>query len=441
MDKYINPFSVNANTLANQFDDAYEKKDISAIEQLIDSAKQTIDDANLTQGQIPENSASKAHICYSIATSYGNIGQLKNTVNDEELIKKQLYYFRESIRFIEVEEYNQEQYVPYVLGFKQNLYTNYGNTLQICGRFISAIEQYQKVLNINHTFGMALGNLGQLYQQYGFLVFDELHRDFLHYFAFHNLRNAVESNDSSIYEQARQAFKNHLESYNDEYISKVLWPDFNIPDKNFETTEESLYRQWGLRHHLFLNPLNNLPIIENYFAVDEIILPNMIANIDYKPIYHGMFNQIKQEYIYARYLYYSSLQDQSHPHFADKDTKLINLSDYPQYSIRIEKLKTAFKTLYGLFDKIAYFINSYYKVGMASENVTFHQIWFYKGKNNNLIPKLNTNIALASLYWIDKDVSKETKQSPNPYLERIRQIRNGLEHKYVKIVDNLFCDD
>ena len=40
MDKYIDSFSVIANTLANQFDESYEKKDISAIEQLIDSAKQ-----------------------------------------------------------------------------------------------------------------------------------------------------------------------------------------------------------------------------------------------------------------------------------------------------------------------------------------------------------------------------------------------------------------
>ena len=167
----------------------------------------------------------------------------------------------------------------------------------------------------------------------------------------------------------------------------------------------------------------------------------MIAKIDDKPIFHGMFNQIKQEYVYARYLYYSSLHCQSQPHFADKDTKLINLSDFPQYSIRIEKLKTSFKTLYGLFDKIAYFINSYYKVGMPLENVSFHRIWSFKGNNTNPILNPNTNIALAALYWIDKDVSKEAKNSPNPYLERIRQIRNGLEHKYVKIVDAVLCDD
>ena len=441
MADYFNPFSTKASSFAKQFDEAFDKKDASAIKKLIDSAKQSIDDANLPKGQVPENNASKAKICYSIATSYGDLGQVTNKSNDEELVKQQLFYYRESIRFIEIDEYNQEQYAPYILAFKQNLYINYGNTLKLCGRFISAIEQYLKALNINRNNGMALGNLGQLYQQYACLVYNEFHRDYLHYFAYHNLREAVESSDPNLYEQARQGFAKLIDYYNDEYINEVLLPDLNIPDKDFETTEESLYRQWGLKHHLFLNPLNNLPVIENYFAADEINLPNMIAKIDDKPIFHGMFNQIKQEYVYARYLYYSSLHCQSQPHFADKDTKLINLSDFPQYSIRIEKLKASFKTLYGLFDKIAYFINSYYKVGMPLESVSFHRIWSFKGNNSNPILNPNTNIALAALYWIDKDVSKEAKNSPNPYLERIRQIRNGLEHKYVKIVDDVLCDD
>ena len=347
MKQYNNPFSTISDTTAHQFDEAFKKKDVSEIKHLIDCAKQLIDDTKLSQGQISENNASKAYICYSIATSYGDIGKITNTANDEELVKKQLYYFRESIRLIEDEEYAQEQYAPYVLGFKQNLYTNYGNTLKLCGRFISAIDKYLKVLKINSHFGMVLGNIGQLYQQYGLLVYDDFHRDFLHYFAYHNLREAIESEDPNIYEQARQGFKNLLDYYDKKYIAEVLLPDLSIPDKEFDTTEECLYRQWGLRNHLFLNPLSNLPIIENYFAMDEINLPKMIVGINDKPIYHGMFNQIKQEYIYARYLYYSSLQSQFKPHFADKDTKLINLPDYPQYSIRIEMLKSAYKTLFG----------------------------------------------------------------------------------------------
>jgi len=449
MTNYVNPFSSYADSFAKQFDKAFERKDVLTIEQLVDSAKQTVDDANLPQGQSPEDNASKAYICYSIATSYGDIGRFTNKANDEELIKNQLFYYRESIRLIEVEEYNQEQYAPYVLSFKQNLYTNYGNTLKQCGRFISAIEQYNKALSINRSCGMALGNIGKLYQQYGLLVYDDFHRDFLHYFAYHNLREAIESNDLNVYEQARQCFKKLLDYYDNKYITEVLLPDLSIPDKEFDITEECLYRQWGLKHHLFLNPLNNLPIIENYFAMDEINLPNMIADNDDKPIYHGMFNQIKQEYIYARYLYYVSLHSQSQPHFADRDTRLINLSDYPQYSIRIEMLKSAYKTLFGLFDRIAFFLNSYFDLGIKEKDVSYSSIWlschgkqgksgYYAYRN---ILNANSNIALAALYWIRKDFSDSFNASTTPCLKRIKEVRHAFEHKYVKIVDDRLCND
>ena len=449
MTEFVNPFSNNSDSFAKQFDEAFDKKDVLTINQLIDSAKQSIDDANLPQGQMSENNASKAHICYSIATSYGNIGKLTNNANDEELVKKQLFYYRESIRLIEAEEYDEEQYKPYILSFKQNLYTNYGNTLKLCGRFISAIEQYLKVLNINRNFGMALGNLGLLYRQYGCLVYDDFHRDYLHYFAYHSLCDAVKSSDTSIYEQAMQEFKNSLECYSEKYISEVLLPGLNIPEKDFETTEEYLYRQWGLRHHLFLNPLNNLPVIENYFAADEINLPNMIAKIDDKPIFHGMFNQIKQEYIYARYIYYSSLYSQSQPHFADKDTRLVNLPDYPQYSIRIEMLKSAYKTLFGLFDKIAYFLNSYFDLGIKERDVSFSSIWhschgkkgekgYYTFKN---ILNPNSNIALADMYWIRKDFSDSVHTKTTPDLKRIKEVRRAFEHRYIKIINDKVFND
>ena len=72
-----------------------------------------------------------------------------------------------------------------------------------------------------------------------------------------------------------------------------------------------------------------------------------------------MFNQIKQEYVYARYLCFNSIEIDS-VHYADEYVNLIDCLDYVQYSIRIEGLKAAFKTLYSLLDKVAMLINEYY---------------------------------------------------------------------------------
>ena len=129
MNDYVNPFSQNVIDIAKQFDSAFNNKNISEIENLINNVESII----YNQEQSQENDASKAQLCYSIATAYGDIGNINGKSHDEELLKKELFYLRESIRLIETDEYNDEKYAPYVYGFKLNLYTNYGNNLKLCG--------------------------------------------------------------------------------------------------------------------------------------------------------------------------------------------------------------------------------------------------------------------------------------------------------------------
>ena len=47
---------------------------------------------------------------------------------------------------------------------------------------------------------------------------------------------------------------------------------------------------------------------------------------------------------------------------------------------------------------------------------------------------------MSSLYWISKDFFEKFEDSPNPELKRIKDIRDALEHKYVKINDYIFND-
>ena len=71
-----------------------------------------------------------------------------------------------------------------------------------------------------------------------------------------------------------------------------------------------------------------------------------------KPIYHGLFNQIKQEYCAARYLVFDGIYNKS-LHFSDDNVYLVDTLDYPIYSLNIEKIKSAYRTIYSLFDRIA----------------------------------------------------------------------------------------
>ena len=179
---YINPFSQESEIYAKKLNDAIIAEDYVQLEKLLDEIEMTIPDVD---------AASQARLYYSIGTVYNDFARAKGLTYEESL-KKQLYCFRKSIDIIENEEYSKKEYVPYVKGFKRILYTNYANTLSFCGRKIEAIEQYKKALNIHSSFGMALGNLGRVYQDYGSMDYDDGHQDYFHHFAYSLLKNAVE---------------------------------------------------------------------------------------------------------------------------------------------------------------------------------------------------------------------------------------------------------
>ncbi len=435
--QYDDPFSENAKEMSQKFDRTTDLKDIAELTKLLAEPETLL---------VNENVPSQAMLYYSLGTATDDLARL--TGNDNEAtVKRVLYYFRKSINLIEVEECEKDDIRPYINGLKEILYTNYANALDRCGRKIPAIEQYKKVLSIHSDFGMALGNLGRVYQHYGMLEYDDGHRDLFHYFAYQYLSRATKCNDPNTHEAAKKCFASTMNAYSSEYINKVLTSELSFNQYVYDNPDELAYREWCLQKGLFLNTLNDLPVSELCFAGDVIQLPSMIVGVGDKPIYHGMFSQLKQEYVYARYIYYSTLNSSDEPHYADKETYLKTHTDYAQYSIRLEKIKTTFKTLYGMFDKIAFFIAHYFDLGIKERDISFRSIWnssagFGKNKydyKNTLNP--NQNFALSSLYWISKDFFDKFEDSPNPELKRIKDIRDALEHKYVKIYENFGCND
>lgn len=428
---YINPFAQQSEIYAKRIDEALASKNMVLLQDLLSEAEKILPAVN---------DASKAQLYYSMGNIYDGLAK-ERLISFEESLKKQLFYFRKSIILIEAnKEYLKDKYEPYIKAFKCSLYTNYGNTLSCCGRKIEAISQYKKVIDIYPCFGMAVGNLGYLYQLYGEMDYDNGHQNYFHYFAYSLLKIAIECKDPNTYEDAKKYFSKVISVYSPQYVNEFLQKKLDIPKFFYDNKDELLYRTWAVKNNLFLNTLNDLPVAELCFASDVLQLPDMIFSINDKPIFHGMFNQIKQEYVYARYQYYLSLHQRDEVHYSDKDTYLVNFIDYPKYGIRIEQLKTAYKVLYGIFDKVAYFLNFYFKLGMSDRAVSFKNIWstdFNKEKNKHR-KTLNhkENFALASMYWISRDFYDTFEDSPNPKLKRISDIRNALEHKYVKVIDD-----
>ena len=315
---YRDPFHPDTIVLAKNLDDCLIKGDWKEQQRLVDEIEDKIDNYD---------DISQANIYCCLGTTYSSIGEKEPSIQN---IERQFFCFQKSIYLLEENETNFADGIPYILGLKLPLYTNYANLLSHCGRKIPAIQFYLKTLFIDEGFAMGLGNLGMVYHHYAILTWNPASQNYLHHCAYVYLSRAL-SNPKNAHSEALARFEKVLQGYNPEYVT-FLTEKMTMENYTY-TGEEEAYRKWAMRKRLFLNPLNDLPFYEFYIATDDLHLPDMLQKIDEKPVLHGLYNQLKQEYVFSRYLFYESLQYPSETHYADKETCLFQFADYPSSAI------------------------------------------------------------------------------------------------------------
>lgn len=417
MGKYESPFNRKTEEYSNKLDKYYFDNDIQSTKMLIKEMEQNIESFD---------ELSRAPIYYSLGTAYGDILEREYA---EETQKKCILCLNTAIGILENSNIIKKKYLPYIDSLKMSTYVNYGNALDNIGRISSSIEWYKKALEINQNNKMAIGNISLAYAKYAYYLYDYSHRDFFNKAAYEGLEYIFQlpaTADDSINANALNKFKNCMDSYDKEYVRYLKKLYYNPDFVNYKTDEEN-YRTWASKNILFLNPLNDL-YNDNRTAYDIIHMPTMVVKKQKLFTYHGLYNQLKEEYIYLRFLFFEATQKGKEIHYADRDNLLLITNDLPLYSIRIEKMKTVFRQLYSLLDKIAYFINSYYELKIDERKVNYKSIW-----NAKLKEHLIGNPMLRTLYWASKEIYSKDDFSTNFMAEEIDQTRNQLEHKYIKI--------
>ena len=316
--------------------------------------------------------------------------------------------------------------------------TNYANGLDTAGRVLEALRIYRRVLVISDQFSIARGNYGRALQFLANMVNDEGHYKELHCYAYQAIKEALSIEDFDMHEQALEAFQKIVEDYETLPIKDILAePIVNKEYKMGDTDEEIEYREWCLKHHLFLNPLNEVREIETAFAHDPLTITTYTEDIHAAdavsgspaepPRWFAMLNQLKEEYIYARYLCYEGSEKYGDVHFADKGVTLSLASyDYTNYSIRIEQLKASFRILYSMLDQICFFVNDFWQFGLDERNADAYHIC-----KSSKYPK--DNIVLMSLYWVLCEFFERYGEAEDPSERELAVLRNALEHKYVKV--------
>lgn len=245
-------------------------------------------------------------------------------------------------------------------------YTNLGNQLSETGRIVEAIEEWDKALRIDPGFGMAIGNRGYGLFYYGEAICSFEKGPVLIATGYNALLKAVQSD---LDDDAKALFRSLIESIEGKYRPEILrWvPEAVAFDKGISEPERE-YRHWCLENRLFLNFVNDIGPLPGA-AKDDLLPHSIVTGVNEGPYFQGMFNQIKQEFVSARYLLYEGVSSDG-PHFSDKHVTLTNTLDYPCYGLGIEKAKAAFRLIYSLFDKMAFFLNKYFELGFPPRFVS-----------------------------------------------------------------------
>lgn len=377
----------------------------------------------------------EAILSYFIGNAWSYIQQIRypnGIINlESKETEKQIFYYRQA--YMLIKKCNDHSTMCQIL-------TNLGNLFDHIGRHTEAQEYYNLCLKIHPNFGMAIGNRGMGLYFYARDIFDPVHQFIFLQYAHKYLLETTSKND--ILPEDKMTFKSCADHIESAYPLEEL--DNYRSYKDFykgKGKKEIEYREWCRQNTLFINPLNDVLLENNIVSHDCLTLPPMIFKKDENPnlIYHDIFNQLKQEYVSARYLFFEAISPHS-IHFSDKNVELMDTSNYAEYSLAVEKIKIAFRICYSIFDKIGYFLNLYFAFGTEKNKVSFRNIWYNEEKKNKGIKETilhSKNQSLLGLFWLSKDFDEKGIKSPiEPEAKEIAYIRNFVEHKPFQIVES-----
>lgn len=317
------------------------------------------------------------------------------------------------------------------------IWVNLGNCFDTLGRVLDALECYEEALKWKPDHGMALGNKGIALSYYALVSGEHQATHLIE--AYSLLSQALKL---GVLPEAAETFSEYLEDIKKWFSDKETldkppeYPGYTI---EAESEFERFLVEFCLKNKLFLNVCNFCQkcnaAIGDTAVIKKMIVP-ISQDIENKSPENNRYlrlsaylNQIKQDYVSARFLLVLSRYQGLNLDFADKHVTIINTLDYTVYSIYIQLVKMSFKSFYNILDKIACFINDYLELGISEADVHFRNIWYSNWKKKKVRKKIEKtkNSSLNALFDIHRGFRKD-----GPY-EKLHNTRNALTHRFVNV--------
>ena len=433
--------------LAQACDEAFEKADIERLLELVDLCESKANNSDINQIL----SAQYLYCAFTSCNAIVNLSKKNKNSNSnpneaEILNERSIYIARKAIEIYEsiLSEKNSmsENEHTNLMARYCRLAINYSNLLQQLGRIFESINILLQLSS--ERYPLLDGILGMKLYAMCIRYYERSPQEFILYKAYKLIKSSLEQSDEQYNENQiiqLNNYKNNIENVCKNI--KFLNSDFSIKDfvspLSSSCTAEEQYREWVANHRLALNIMNEIetsPLV----AYDPLHLPDMLGDLETKkpPAMQSLFNQIKQEYVSARFMLYDGLTKKE-THFSDKEVLLINTLDFPIYGLGLEKIKFAFRACYSILDSIAFLLNEYFELGLNSNEVSYCNVW--KSKNRTKEEKISKLISesyfLHGMQWLFKDIrsSYSKEYAPNASkFKHIVNIRNAMEHRSLKIV-------
>ncbi|WP_057795718.1 LA2681 family HEPN domain-containing protein [Roseovarius atlanticus] len=330
--------------------------------------------------------------------------------------------------------------------------TNLANNMNTFGRPVEALRIYETVLRESPNFAMAIANRGLARLTLARMIYDDGHRAVLAAHAWQDFERVLNGDVEwdGDYPEMRAAVSEQAAQVRDAVDVEAVLAETDMHAWQVGQGEERIYRERMLEMGLFLNPL---VVIGPYpiAALDPLHLPSHTYGLEEPPHYLRWYNQLKQEFVAARLLFHEAVEgppfEDRGRHFADDGTHLIDTLDYPEFSIGAEKLRLSFRTAYGLLDKIAGFLNTFFKLGRRPNQVDLRGIWYKDPRRRDALAVPfhdRPNLALRGLYWLSFDILGSRgshDDSIEPTAAHLSSLRNLLEHRCLVLCSEFALHD
>ena len=377
----------------------------------------------------------KCSVAYNAANGYSSLYSLKLRIgkdvistNDSDLRNaKKLYR-------LAIESLGDTE--P---SFASQVLINYGNCLAEFGRFIEAIQFFERAIEIDPTNGMAAGNLA-IQLERALLITGSYRHEYLA-LAYDFLKQALSPSMHLRYGpiEAVEDFQARLARLED-FIYAHETPILPLKPAEARHRDEipKNYIQFCIENGLFLNA----------WAGNKELSPGIADDISFGPItIHSneshlvpellrILNEIKESYTTARYLYFLS---QNKNNVLDKISKTALYSDNFDYSINgiyTGLCKTAYSRAFDVLDKVARIVNIYFRIG--KREIPFWNIFAEKqslGETHEIrfvARKAICETHNSSIYAL-ADLCIDYFEDTKVDLKTIDARRNRITHDYLNI--------